>query len=136
MKRIAEGIYENGIIRLTSPSGLQDKALVKVVLLYSESEDETFPDAAIQVKVIQDLRESGLRLTAPLYVTVEPGENVVVSNADLDIFGYGETEDEALRDFCQCVSETYFELKEEQDSLGPHMERIWNYLSRAIIETG
>lgn len=93
--------------------------------------------AAIQgskIIALQDLRQPDLRLTAPLYVTAEPGETIVVSNSDLDTFGYGETEDEAIADFCQCVAETYWELKEEQDNLGPHLARIWAYLSRIVIE--
>jgi len=93
--------------------------------------------AAIQgskIIALQDLRQPDLRLTAPLYVAAEPGETIVVSNSDLDTFGYGETEDEAITDFCQCVAETYWELKEEQDNLGPHLARIWAYLARIVVE--
>ena len=79
-------------------------------------------------------RKLALRLTIPLYVTVEPGETIAVSNSDLDTFGYGETEDEAIADFCECVAESYWELKEEQDNLGPHLAWIWAYLSRIVVE--
>lgn len=58
--------------------------------------------------IIQDLRQPDLRLTVPLYVTVEPGETIVVSHSDLDTFGYGEIENEAITDFCECVAETYW----------------------------
>lgn len=41
------------------------------------------------IRVVQDLRDVGLRLVAPLYVALEEEDGTVVaSNADLDLFGY------------------------------------------------
>jgi hypothetical protein len=87
------------------------------------------------VRVIQDLRHRSLRLVAPLYVVVEDeAEAVVASNADLDVFGYGDTEAEALEDLRDAIVETYFELREDSHRLGPHLENIWQYLDRIIFE--
>ncbi|MBL7064092.1 MAG: hypothetical protein ISS49_07765 [Anaerolineae bacterium] len=87
-----------------------------------------------RVVPIQDLRTSTLTLKSPLYVTVEYNGVVVVNSNDLDIFGYGDIEDKAIGDFCACVVETYWALKEEQDNLGPHLARIWRYLSKWVEE--
>jgi len=84
--------------------------------------------------VLQDLRTPTLTLKSPLHVTIEYNDVVVVSNNDLDIFGYGDTENEAVGDFCACVVETYWALKEEQDNLGPHLAHIWRYLSKRVEE--
>jgi hypothetical protein len=87
------------------------------------------------VRVLQDLREARLRLIAPIYVTLEEQDGVVVaSNADLDLFGYGDTEAEALQDLREVISETYFDLKREQGNLSPHLQAIWDYLDRVMIE--
>lgn len=74
-------------------------------------------------------------LLAPVYVTVEEQDDVVViSNADMNIFGYGDTEAEALQDFREVVAETYYNLKAEQDNLSTHLATIWNYTDRMIVE--
>jgi len=87
-----------------------------------------------RVVPIQNLRTSTLTLKSPLYVTIEYDDAVVISSNDLDIFGYGDIEDEAIADFCACVVETYWALKEEQANLGPHLARIWHYLSEQVEE--
>jgi hypothetical protein len=85
--------------------------------------------------VLQDLRVPNLRLIAPLYVIVEEQDNLVVaSNADLDVFGYGDTEAEALQDLREVIVETYADLSLHQHKLGPHLQAIWNYLNRVILE--
>ncbi len=87
------------------------------------------------VRVLQDLRIPKLRLVAPLFVTVEEQDDIVVaSNVDLDTFGYGDTEAEALDDLRAVIVETYFDLKLDQANLGPHLQAIWNYLNRIVIE--
>jgi hypothetical protein len=88
------------------------------------------------IRVLQDLRDTRLRLIAPIYVTLEEQDGVVVaSNADLDLFGYGDTEAEALQDLREVISETYFDLKSEQGNLSKHLQAIWNYLDRVMIES-
>jgi hypothetical protein len=87
------------------------------------------------VRVLQDLRSDRVRLVAPLYVTIEEADGVVVaSNADLDLFGYGDTESEALQDLREVLEETFFDLQGQQGQLGPHLRAIWNYLNRIVLE--
>ena len=85
------------------------------------------------IRVLQDLRDGGLRLVAPLYITIEEEDGTVVaSNVDLDVFGYGDTEADALQDLREVIVETYFDLKTNQSNLGPHLKTIWNYLNRMV----
>jgi hypothetical protein len=87
------------------------------------------------VRIIQDLRHPSLRLVAPLYIVVEDEDEVVVaSNADLDLFGYGDTEAKALDDLRDAIVETYFELRADSHRLGAHLEGIWQYLDRMVLE--
>ncbi len=87
------------------------------------------------IRVLQDLRSPKLRLVAPLFVTVEEQDDVVVaSNVDLDVFGYGDTEAEAVDDLRAIIVETYLDLQLDQANLGPHLQAIWNYLNRIVIE--
>jgi len=87
------------------------------------------------VRILQDLRSDRVRLVAPLYVTIEEADGVIVaSNADLDLFGYGDTESEALQDLREVIEETYWDLKAEQARLGSHLQSIWNYLNRIVLE--
>jgi hypothetical protein len=87
------------------------------------------------VRVLQDLRDSRLRLISPLYVTIEQEDDTIVANnADLDVFGYGATETEALQDLREIIVETYFDLKRDSDRLGAHLRAIWAYLDRIVLE--
>jgi hypothetical protein len=87
------------------------------------------------VRILQDLRDVRLRLVAPLFVVIEEQDDVVVaSNADLDVFGYGDTEAEALQDLREIIVEAYFDLKTNRDKLGAHLQTIWLYLDRIALE--
>lgn len=87
--------------------------------------------------MLQDLRNEKLRLVAPLFITIEEQDDLVVaSNADLDVFGYGDTEAEALQDLRDVIVETYLDLKTEQGNLGPYMQTVWGYLDCIALGMG
>lgn len=58
----------------------------------------------------------------------------IASSYDLNTFGYGESEDEALRDLCESVIEYYEHLKANHSNLGALLKRDWDFLSRMIVE--
>ena len=88
------------------------------------------------VRILQDLRDRRSRLISPLYVTIEQEEDLVVaSNADLDVYGYGETEAGALQDLRQVIVETYFDLKKDSNRLSAHLQSVWNFLDRIVVES-
>jgi hypothetical protein len=90
---------------------------------------------SILIYSIYSLHSSSLKLKEPLACYLEyDKEEVVAFCYDLEIFGYGETETEALEDLRKTVLDLYYELKENKDNLGTLPKRIWNYLSSIIEE--
>lgn len=83
---------------------------------------------------IQNLESSDLFLTQPIYANLEKDEegNIIISSLDLDTFGYGDTEFEAKKDFCQTVCDLYKELKENK--LGKHLKNVWFFMEQIIKE--
>ena len=84
---------------------------------------------------IQNLRSKKIALALPLYVILEKENNVfVVSSEDLNIYGYGETELNAIRDFCKEVENLYFDLKRNRNKLSKLMKETWNFMKEIIKE--
>lgn len=69
----------------------------------------------------------------PVNILVEDDIYIAMSY-DLNLFGYGDSEDEALRDLCESIIEHYEHLKNNQSKLGLLLKRDWNFLSRIIKE--
>lgn len=87
--------------------------------------------------LMYSLHSPSLKLNEPLAVHLEyDKEEVVAFCYDLDIFGYGETETEALEDLRKTILDLYYELKENKDNLGILPERVWNYFSSIVEEKG
>ncbi len=85
---------------------------------------------------IRDLADSRLQLIDDIPMTIEIFEETYTAyNHDLDQFGYGQSEPEALDDFRASVVEEYFFYKgENKANLGPVPLRHWRYLQRIIRE--
>lgn len=85
--------------------------------------------------LLYSLRHPHLRLVGPLSVSLEyDGEQVIAHAPDLDLFGYGDTECEALDDLRCTVADLYYSLQEERESLGPMPAQVWDYLGHIIVE--
>ena len=68
-------------------------------------------------------------------MALEYDEGQVIACApDLDLFGYGDTENEALDDLRRTVADLYRTLKEDCRALGPMPTQVWGYLARTIAE--
>ena len=61
-------------------------------------------------------------------------ETYIASSYDLNTFGNGDSEDEALRDLCESIIEYYEHLKSNQHKLGPLLKRDFAFLSQMILE--
>ena len=84
---------------------------------------------------IQNLRSTKLQLIAPLYVVSEYEDGVfVISSDDINLDGYGDTELNAIRDFCNDVEYLYFDLKQSKNKLGKIMKESWGFLKSIIKE--
>ncbi len=69
----------------------------------------------------------------PVNIAYEDGAFIATSY-DLNTFGYGPSEDEAIRDLCESIVEHFKHLKLNQDKLGPLLKRDWDFLSKIIVE--
>ena len=76
-----------------------------------------------------------MRLRNPIAVSlVYDGAQNIATSYDLDVFGYGETEGEALDDLRRAISDLYFVLKRNRDDLGPLPQQVWEYLTDTVEE--
>jgi len=84
---------------------------------------------------IQNLRSTKLQLRDPLYVVSEYEDGVfVIFSDDINLYGHGDTELNAIRDFCKDVKYLYFDLKQSKEKLGEIMKENWEFLKNIIIE--
>ena len=82
---------------------------------------------------IHSLHDSRLRLNVSLPITLEDdGYQFIAYAPDLDIYGCGETEYEAIEDLRQSIVDLYFDLKAEK--LGGDLKKIFNYLQSVTQE--
>jgi len=83
--------------------------------------------------LLYSLHHPQLSLKAPIAVSLEYDADQVIAYAhDLEVFGYGETEIEALSDLRRTVCDLYFELAEHCQSLEGEARSIWEYLSHIV----
>lgn len=83
---------------------------------------------------IKNLHSKKLILLDALYITLEFEDDIHIAYSnDLNIFGYGETELNAIRDFSQELEDLYFNLKKEK-KLGKFAKETNDFLLRIIKE--
>ena len=83
---------------------------------------------------IHSLHNPRLELNTALSVALEcDGYQFIAYAPDIDIYGCGETEYEAIEDLRQSVVELYFDLKNEK--LGKDLQRIFEYLTICSVGT-
>lgn len=75
-----------------------------------------------------------LRLTRHIIVSLSEGEICIVDSPELNIYGEGQDEMQAIRDFKIVLEEEYFSLKKDQENLGPELKRRWNILQQIVQE--
>lgn len=84
---------------------------------------------------IQNLRYPTYVLKSPISIALEFEENQVIASCyDIDMYGSGSNEEEAIDDLCEVIVEYYESLKEDKDKLGPIPRKHWIYLERIISE--
>ena len=82
---------------------------------------------------ISTLLNSNFKLKQQLPVTLESDENITIAaNYDLGLFGYGDSEQDAIKDLCDSIVDCYRDLKDNQAKLGPFPLQVWNFLSEIV----
>jgi len=87
--------------------------------------------------IIQFLDSDKLEIKKPLYVSLSYGiddELWIVDCPELNIYGSGRNETDAIKDFKIVLEESYFSLKKDKDKLAPHLMDEWKNLQEFIKE--
>jgi len=88
-----------------------------------------------KVVLLQFLPMKRLLLCSPLSLFIEmAADKIIVSNANLDLFGYGETESEAISDFARSFEELYFTLKENAGKLSVNLTFQLKFFATLVSE--
>ena len=83
--------------------------------------------------ILKGLGASRLQLSSPLTVEAHwDPDGVTVHHPPSDVFGYGESEAEALDDFRKALVELYFTLDAERGALGPALQRTLEVLDAVL----
>lgn len=84
---------------------------------------------------IQDLGDPRVALLRSIPVSIDfwP-DHVTASSFDIEEFGVGTDEFEAVRELKASLTDLYFLLKTEQGNLGPLPQRQWEFLRGIIRE--
>ena len=71
----------------------------------------------------------------PIWVKFsKDGAGFIAEAIDLNEFGFGGNQSEAVVDLQHVIAELYFSLRDERNRLGPDLRRVWKKVHRAIIE--
>lgn len=94
------------------------------------AEEVTHELRQVQVGSLLDPR---LRVQGVLVLDIErDGEFYIASCDRFDEYGYGTDIINAVQDARNTIAELYWELRENQDRLGPDLEKTWQALSTQI----
>ena len=79
------------------------------------------------------LRDGRLRVCTPFEVLLTEQEGQVVAEVEeLNEFGIGDNQTEAVTELQYAIADLYFTLEEEQTRLGKDLQRVWEILQAKI----
>ncbi|MEW6095897.1 MAG: hypothetical protein AB1567_05150 [bacterium] len=82
---------------------------------------------------IFNLRDDEYRLSTPIPIHLEYDNGIFVAVAhDLNLFGWADTEEEAITDLCHEIVDYYLDLKEEHQNVTIQMKQHWQFLQSVI----
>lgn len=90
-----------------------------------------------QIIPIQFLESEKLILKQPIVVSLSysPENKIWLADCpELNLYGTGRDESEAINDFKIALEESYFSLKKDKDKLGPKLEKEWRIFTKIIEE--
>jgi hypothetical protein len=90
-----------------------------------------------QILPIQFLESEKLQLKQPIVASLNyspEGGNWVVDCPELNLYGEGEDENQAIKDFKVVLEEFYFGLKKDKEKLGPELKQKWDILQQIVQE--
>lgn len=82
---------------------------------------------------ISDLGHPNYLLKQPLPILIEAEQDIyIATNYDTGLFGYGDTELDAIKDLREAIIDCFQDLTKDPENLGPIPRQILNYLSNII----
>lgn len=103
--------------------------VAELFLLVSALASAPFPEE-IQLGT---LRNGRLRVVQPFRVRFSSeGSHVIAEAPEADEFGFGTNGSEALADLQRAIVALYLSLEEDQQRLGPDLQRVWQTMRRKI----
>ncbi len=119
---------------MSNTSKVEDEIKELKDLLISDILPKVIESSKRKSVLVYSLHNPLLKLKEPLVAHLEyDKEGVIAFCYDLDIFGHGDTEGEALEDIRKTIDDLFFELESNKKDLGPFPQKIWDYLS-GIVE--
>jgi len=83
------------------------------------------------------LESEKLQLRQPIVVSLShslEGGIWVVDCPELNLYGEGEDENQAIKDFKVVLEDFYFSLEKDKEKLGPELKQKWGILQQIIQE--
>ena len=100
-----------------------------------QSGDELLESPALDRILIGSLLDLRLRMAESLVLTMEQDDEFHVAWCEeLDEYGYGLDPITAVQDARHTIAELYWQLKADQDRLGPDLAETWRKLSALVYE--
>ena len=127
-----EPMTEEVFNRLMESEPVTEEGAVEPAPESEPGEEVTHELRHVQIGSLLDPR---LRVQGTLVLDIKrDGEFYIASCDQFDEYGYGTDVINAVQDARHTIAELYWELKENQDRLGPDLERTWQALSAQIYE--
>lgn len=102
-----------------------------------ESRINNLENRESRIIAIQNIHSKKISLKNPLFINInkKEGGEIIVDCVDVDLYGIGETEQEAISDFSENLEDFFYLLKNEGvKNLGRPMISIWNFFREVIVE--
>lgn len=85
--------------------------------------------------LLGSLRDGRIKIKIPIRVKfICENEQVIAEAEEINEFGFGENQSEALTDLQHAIIELYFTLEKEQERLGTDLQRVWDILQKKILK--
>lgn len=83
--------------------------------------------------LLGSLRDGRLKVVSPITVKLAVEDRHIIAEAvEFNEFGFGNNPSEAVSDLQRAIAELYLTLEQEQNRLGPDLQRVWEKLGQKI----
>ena len=90
-------------------------------------------ESRCRIVPLNSLKKQGYTLNAPIYITIEMDEDVIIASLDdIEAFAYADTEFEAINGLCEEIVALYDDLMRSRGNLGNLPQKWLEYLDEVI----